>query len=587
MRYIAVSATLPNIKDVAEFLGANEAYAFDESFRPVPLTKHVIALGYVGKNEYRFWNSLDRHVPELINRFSDAKQTLIFCHTKRETEQLASLLIEQKLFGSKEAPKSSAPPGTVQHCLDNGVAYHHAGIQQSERHLVEQAFAKGGIRCLCATSTLAVGVNLPAHLVIVKGTKTWRGGGNGYQDIDKVSLLQMLGRAGRPGLDSSGRAVIMTDNQSKPTVEHLVQGLGSAESRLLRKLVDVINTEISQRVITDREGALRWIKTTFLFCRLRQEPAKYAMDNSLDSVDSYLQKLLNKAINDLTDAELVDNNTLEEIVPLPACHIMSQSMVPFDAMKSITTIPHDVPQCQLVKSLAKMETLQYNVRRHEKKFLNECHKEEPVRFKLEGPLSKVRVQEPWEKAFVLLQAFIGQKSFENFTMCQEMANIAENAQRILLAAQEFSVRGSRNGNVVLQCLRLRRSLHFRLWGETSGVLNQIDGVGQSVTNQLKFNGITTFQHVVTATEDTIEKATGKPKPFGRKIKALVTTVMESKLCVSGEVVFTRGMGMATEAICTLRRAANAVQTPSEKAAVTYTLVRVCRSVQSECTYTNI
>ena len=66
---------------------------------------------------------------------------------------------------------------------------------------------------LCATSTLAMGVNLPAHLVIIKGTRAYRGGGVGHQDIDIATLTQMIGRAGRPGLDTSGIAVVMTDNR--------------------------------------------------------------------------------------------------------------------------------------------------------------------------------------------------------------------------------------------------------------------------------------------------------------------------------------------------------------------------------------
>ena len=66
---------------------------------------------------------------------------------------------------------------------------------------------------LCATSTLAVGVNLPAHLVVIKGTRRYTGAGSdgcGYVEYDKGTCLQMVGRAGRPGYDIFGNAVIMT-----------------------------------------------------------------------------------------------------------------------------------------------------------------------------------------------------------------------------------------------------------------------------------------------------------------------------------------------------------------------------------------
>ena len=111
-----------------------------------------------------------------------------------------------------------------------------------DRRTVERLFMTRQITVLCATSTLAMGINLPAHCgrcfccekdllpccpvlthisffqirrsVVIKGTKAWRGGSEGYADIDQASLLQMIGRAGRPGHDTSGVAVIMTDNKS-------------------------------------------------------------------------------------------------------------------------------------------------------------------------------------------------------------------------------------------------------------------------------------------------------------------------------------------------------------------------------------
>ena len=177
MRIVAVSATLPNLVDIAEFLNANEAFSFDESYRPVKLEKHVHACGYVGKNHYKFWKGLDRDVANVIQRFSNNnKQTLVFCHSKKETEDLCHFLVGAH-------PESERR--TLQDLLrTSGVAYHHAGLDMQDRKLVEQQFLDRKIRILCATSTLAVGVNLPAHLVVVKGTMSWRGGGMGYQEID-------------------------------------------------------------------------------------------------------------------------------------------------------------------------------------------------------------------------------------------------------------------------------------------------------------------------------------------------------------------------------------------------------------------
>ena len=65
---------------------------------------------------------------------------------------------------------------------------------------------------ICTTSTLALGVNLPVYLVIIKGTVQWRGGGKGYEEISHAMLQQMIGRAGRPQFNEHGMAIILTSD---------------------------------------------------------------------------------------------------------------------------------------------------------------------------------------------------------------------------------------------------------------------------------------------------------------------------------------------------------------------------------------
>jgi len=76
-------------------------------------------------------------------------------------------------------------------------------------------FLAGEIRVLVATATLAWGVNLPARLVIVKGTEYYDGKLSRYVDYPLTDVLQMIGRAGRPGYDTEGRAVVMVESSKK------------------------------------------------------------------------------------------------------------------------------------------------------------------------------------------------------------------------------------------------------------------------------------------------------------------------------------------------------------------------------------
>jgi len=363
MRIIAVSATLPNINDIASFLDAQEAFSFDSSYRPVPLTTHVVGLGYIGKNQFLFDKGLSRHVPHLVNQFSNGKPTIIFCHTKKQTEVLAADLTKTSgnLLDAASLNKLSAQTNlaALQRCLKGGTAFHHAGMEYENRRLVERAFSDGLIKCLCATSTLAMGVNLPAHLVIIKGTCVWRGAGNGYQQIDTGTLLQMMGRAGRPGYDTAGTAVIMTDAKSKKRYETMTNGLEVVESRLLEKLVETLNTEISQKVIVNVNQAIDWIKGTFFYRRVRKNAKYYGMQGKSDQeMDSFLMTKCMDSIQDLHEAEIVvlQNGGLQ-IVPKKASHVMSQHMVPFKEMCSIVALPYDSGPLQLLQTLADMDGL--------------------------------------------------------------------------------------------------------------------------------------------------------------------------------------------------------------------------------------
>ena len=115
--------------------------------------------------------------------------------------------------------------------------------------LVEKKFLDGKILVICkfeiyskpvlnlfpckskgSTSTLSVGVNLPAHLVIIKGTNQYVN--NCYVEYSELDIMQMIGRAGRPQFDDSGVAVIMCSIDKKAHYQSLVSGTQTVESRL-------------------------------------------------------------------------------------------------------------------------------------------------------------------------------------------------------------------------------------------------------------------------------------------------------------------------------------------------------------------
>jgi ATP-dependent DNA helicase HFM1/MER3 len=576
MRIVAVSATLPNISEIAEFLVANEAYVFDESFRPVPLTTHVVGMGNAGKNDYKFWSNLDREIPDLILRYSDNRPTIIFVHSKNDTEKLADMLSTHPGIASETEQHEMASKASkikLQRVLLHSIAYHHAGLEIEDRRVVEQCFASGKIKVLCTTSTLAMGVNLPARLVIIKGTKAYRGKDEGYQDLDQASLLQMIGRAGRPGYDTTGTAVIMTESHSKAKFERMAaSGLEAAKSRLMSTFDEILNVEISQNVVTDSETGLRWIQGTLYYTQVKHDPASHGIRVvSEHSIDTHTYGILRESFKKLAQVGAVGLIGGSELKPYDACHIMGQHLVDFATMTIFSNLPFDVSERDILKATCQIERLQRPVKRSEKNTLNAIHKHN-VRFKLEGAISKVRIKEPWEKAFVLLQASIGRVKLEDYTLRNEASSMVEFASRMLAASEEYAARSRKNGRVAVQSLRLRRSLETSLWGENNGsVLAQFSDLNENILLNLRHHGIFTFQRVLDATENELERAAGRKSPFGSSLITAVKAVVAGQLKIGAKVIVSPETRIPEAVLCNLQSSQTEPERSQPCRAITYTL----------------
>lgn len=109
------------------------------------------------------------------------------------------------------------------------MAYHHAGLSLHDKQAVEKAYLAGELSVICCTSTLAVGVNLPCHFVIIKNTIAYVHPNT--REFSDLEIMQMLGRAGRPQFDDNAVAVIITKNEKVRRYELMVSGKEILESR--------------------------------------------------------------------------------------------------------------------------------------------------------------------------------------------------------------------------------------------------------------------------------------------------------------------------------------------------------------------
>jgi ATP-dependent DNA helicase HFM1/MER3 len=362
VRFVALSATIPNSHDVALWLGKDHTTqhlpahreTFGEDFRPVKLQKHVH--GFDGlMNDFAFEKVLDGKLTGLIQQYTHKKPILVFCYTRRSCEQTANLLAgwwSRQRIPDRAWPAPTQPVRVssrdLRDLMNCGVAYHHAGLQPEDRHAVETSFLKGTISVICCTSTLAVGVNLPCHLVVLKGTVGFQDGKLGeYSDLE---VMQMLGRAGRPQFDDSAVAVIMTRADQQERYKKMISGQDTLESTLHLNLIELLNSEISLGTVQNVYEAKVWLNGTFLSVRMRQNPRYYKIDGIINEgdTDQRLEKVCERDIKLLQESKLVTNK--DQFKCSEYGEAMSRYMVKFDTMKLLLSIPAKAKTEQIVSA---------------------------------------------------------------------------------------------------------------------------------------------------------------------------------------------------------------------------------------------
>lgn len=231
VQMVGMSATVGNINELAEFLGAT---TYENNFRPVHLTEYVMMekqlceINKVAKTETDLFiknrtctfNSKD-HIGVLVEEMVPEHSCLVFCPTKLWSENEALNIckvlpkkLKQVAYQKKKALLSALlEEGGESICpilrktIPYGIAYHHSGLTDAERHLLEEAYLQGTICIICCTSTLAAGINLPARRVIIRSPYT------GRVFLTQAKYKQMVGRAGRAGLSSAGESFLIIEKQ--------------------------------------------------------------------------------------------------------------------------------------------------------------------------------------------------------------------------------------------------------------------------------------------------------------------------------------------------------------------------------------
>lgn len=455
VRLMGMSTACANASDLGNWLGVKEGlFNFRHSVRPVPL--EIFIDGFPHQRGFcPLMQSMNRPTFLAIKNHSPEKPVIVFVASRRQTRLTAKDLINY--VGMEDDPRrwvrmseddlelnlARVKDDILREALSFGIGLHHAGLVESDRQLSEELFANNKIQVLVATSTLAWGVNLPAHLVVVKGTQYFDAKIEGYKDMDLTDVLQMLGRAGRPQFDSSGIARIFTQDSKKAFYKHFLHTGFPVESTLHKVLDNHLGAEVSAGTITTKQDALDYLTWTFFFRRLHKNPSYYGLEISAEEhntmaaqtiAQDFMIDLVDKSLGDLAESSCVvfDSNT-GEVDATPFGKIMSYYYLSHKTVRYLMTHAKPNPTFQDVLSwmCSATEFDELPVRHNEDLINAELARNLPLTVESMGDLP---MWDPHVKAFLLLQAYMSRIDLPISDYVGDQTSVLDQGIRIIQAS---------------------------------------------------------------------------------------------------------------------------------------------------------
>ncbi|XP_045467898.1 putative U5 small nuclear ribonucleoprotein 200 kDa helicase [Harmonia axyridis] len=482
VRMVGLSATLPNYQDVATFLRVKPdsgLFYFDNSFRPVALEQQYI--GVTEKKALKRYQVMNDIVYEKTMEHAGRNQVLVFVHSRKETGKTArairDMCLEKDTLGqflregsaSMEVLRTEAEQVKNQELKDllpYGFAIHHAGMTRVDRTLVEDLFADRHIQVLVSTATLAWGVNLPAHTVIIKGTQIYNPEKGRWVELGALDVLQMLGRAGRPQYDTKGEGILITNHSELQYYLSLLNQQLPIESQLISKLPDMLNAEIILGTIQNMKDAVTWLGYSYLYIRMLRQPTLYGISHDHLKQDQLLEQhradLIHTAATQLDKCGLAkyDRKT-GQFQATEIGRIASHYYCTHETMQTYNQLLKPMlSEIELFRVFSLSgEFKNITVREEEKLELQKLMERVPI------PI-KESMEEPSAKVNVLLQAYISQLKLEGFALMSDMVYVTQSAARLMRAIFEIVLhRGW--AQLADKSLALCKMIDKRMWQSMS------------------------------------------------------------------------------------------------------------------------
>ncbi len=307
LQTVALSATIGNADELADWL---DAELVDSDWRPIELQKGVhygqaLHLEDGSQQRLEVRNGESETAAIVRDTLADDGSTLVFVNSRRNAEAAARRLASTtrdfldaderaalaEIAAEIRDVSDTETSDDLADAVEGGAAFHHAGLASDHRALIEGAFRDRLLKMVCATPTLAAGVNTPSRRVVVRDWRRYDGSTGGMAPLSVLEVHQMMGRAGRPGLDPYGEAVLLANSHDE--LDELFERYVWAEPEPVRSKLaaqPALRTHLLATVASgfasSREGLLEFLERTL---HATQNADRSELERVTDQMLDYLE----------------------------------------------------------------------------------------------------------------------------------------------------------------------------------------------------------------------------------------------------------------------------------------------------------
>lgn len=294
IRFVGLSASVSSPIEIANWIGVtseNCVYNFDSSSRIVKCT--VDCYGVADEKYVHRMQAMMKPVFLALQKGTSptGMSGIVFTSSSKEAFFTANDLIRyaelenkpSQFVGSGSADDTnltiarSISNASVRSLAQRGIGVYYSQMSTRDKEAVEILFKQRFISVVVMTFEDSWDTCLRSALVIVKGTETFNSEQQRYVDLDPGSILQMVGKAGRPNVDLKCQALVLTEERKKPLLKKFLNESLSVESQLPNNFPKYLTELIDAKRIGTQEDVIEFLSWTLFMQRICSNPSYYGV----------------------------------------------------------------------------------------------------------------------------------------------------------------------------------------------------------------------------------------------------------------------------------------------------------------------